>query len=172
MAIAYIGLGSNLDNPRQQLNTAKDSLADIEKTKLLADSGLFLSKAMTLPDDNQPQADYINAVVKLQTELNPHVLLDKLQAIEIKQGRVRTKRWGARTLDLDILMYDNLHINDERLTLPHPGISDRDFVLYPLSKIENNLSIAGLGELSILLEKLSNKSSSDESIKYLGAFSE
>ena len=172
MAITYIGLGSNLDKPRQQLIKAKALLADIEETKLLADSGLFQSKAMTMPDDNQPQADYINAVVKLQTLLDPHVLLDKLQAIEIKQGRVRTKRWGARTLDLDILIYDDLQINDERLTLPHPGILERNFVLYPLSKIENNLSIVGLGELSMLLENISNRNTSDENIKYLGAFGE
>ncbi len=167
MAIAYIGLGSNLDKPCQQLIKARDSLAGIEETKLLADSGLFQSKAMTMPDDNQPQADYINAVVKLQTLLPPHALLDKLQAIEIKQGRVRSRRWAARTLDLDILMYDDLQINDERLTLPHPGISERDFVLYPLSKIENNLNIVGQGELSMLLGNVSA-----ENIKYLGAFSE
>jgi len=172
MAIAYIGLGSNLDKPRQQLVKAKASLADIEKTKLLADSGLFQSKAMTMPGDNQPQADYINAVVKLQTLLDPHVLLDKLQAIEIKQERVRTKRWGARTLDLDILMYDDLQVSDERLTLPHPGISERDFVLYPLSKIENNLNVIGLGSLSVLLEIYSKKNMSDKNIKYLGAFGE
>jgi 2-amino-4-hydroxy-6-hydroxymethyldihydropteridine diphosphokinase len=165
MAIVYIGLGSNLDNPKQQLINARVVLEKMQQTQLIMDSGLFQSKAMTMANDDQPQADYINAVIKLQTSLAPHVLLDKLQAIETEQGRTRTKRWGARTLDLDILMYDDLQIDDERLTLPHPGISERDFVLHPLSRIESHLNIPGQGKLNILLEKLS-----DKNIKYLGAF--
>ena len=120
---------------------------------------------MTLPDDNEPQDDYINAVVKLDTLLTPHQLLDECQRIENEQGRLRNKRWGARTLDLDILLYDELQFEDERLSLPHPGISERDFVLYPMYQIEKNLMIPGQGNLDLLQQQISGKS-----IKHLGAF--
>jgi 2-amino-4-hydroxy-6-hydroxymethyldihydropteridine diphosphokinase len=165
MPVVYIGLGSNLDQPKVQLNQARQRLASLPQTRLLADSGMFQSLAMTLPDDDVPQDDYINAVIKLETALSPHQLLDALQAIESQQGRQRARRWGPRTLDLDILLYDNLQMNDERLTLPHVGIAERDFVLYPLQKIDNSLMIPGLESLDMLLAKTSSKN-----IRYLGAF--
>ena len=165
MAIVFIGMGSNLEQPRQQLSSALAALDCLPNTRLLADSGIYQSQAMTLADDREPQPDYLNAVVKLDTRLQPHELLDRLQDIETAQGRTREKRWGARTLDLDILMYDDMNIHDERLTLPHPGMAERDFVLYPLYKIEPTLEIPGLGKLTMLLGRVSN-----DKIHYLGAF--
>ena len=165
MAIVYIGMGSNLDNPKQQLIQAKAHLQQSAEIKLLACSDLYQSTAMTLADDDQPQADYINAVVKIDTQLSPHQLLDECQRIENKQGRVRHKRWGARTLDLDILLYDDLQIQDERLSIPHPGIVERNFVLYPLHQIDENLLIPGLGECSQLQKEVSA-----QGIQKLGAF--
>lgn len=164
MSIAYIGLGSNLDNPRHQLELAMVALRALPHSQVLADSGLYQSRAMTLPGDDEPQPDYLNAVVKLETSLAPHALLDALQTIESHQGRVRDKRWGARSLDLDILMYDGLQYSDERLTLPHPGMAQRDFVLYPLQNIDNEIMIPGQGNLSQLIENITN-----HNIKYLGA---
>jgi len=165
MTIVYIGMGSNMNNPKQQLIQAKQSLAQLAQTQLLAHSDLFQSKAMTLAGDDEPQADYINAVVKLDTQLTPHQLLDECQRIENEQGRLRKKRWGARTLDLDILLYDELHFEDERLSIPHPGISERDFVLYPMCQIEKNLMIPGQGELHLLQKKVSG-----QNIQHLGVF--
>jgi 2-amino-4-hydroxy-6-hydroxymethyldihydropteridine diphosphokinase len=165
MSVVYIGLGSNLDQPKVQLRKARQALAALPQCRLIADSGLFQSQPMTLPGDDQPQDDYINAVIKLETTLSPHQLLDALQAIELEQGRQRTRRWGPRTLDLDILLYDELELHDARLTLPHAGIAERDFVLYPLKKIDNSLMIPGLGALETLVAKISQ-----HNIHYLEAF--
>jgi 2-amino-4-hydroxy-6-hydroxymethyldihydropteridine diphosphokinase len=165
MAIVYLAMGSNLDNPRWQLIQARTSLQDLPKTRLLACSDLYQSRAMTLPGDNQPQADYINAVVKLDSQLSPHRLLDACQQIENKQGRLRHKRWAARTLDLDILLYDDLQLADERLNIPHPGIAERNFVLYPLHQLAQDLLIPGQGECGRLRQQVST-----ENIQHLGAF--
>ena len=154
MAVVYIGLGSNMNNPKQQLMQAKKSLQELNNTKILACSDLYQSAAMTMPDDNEPQDDYINAVLKLQTELSPHQLLDECQSIENNQARVRLKRWGARTLDIDILMYDQLQLHDERLSLPHPGMTERNFVLYPLRQIEKNIVIPGQAGCQESLQKI------------------
>ena len=153
MAIVYIGLGSNLDDPDQQLHKAVNALARLKNVNVVSDSGLFKSKPMTL--NNEPQPDYFNAVVKVETSMTPHELLDCLQAIENQQARVREKKWGPRTLDLDILIYDDLQLKNERLTIPHPGIAHRAFVLYPLKNIESELTIPGLGKLSELLSGVS-----------------
>ena len=165
MAVAFIGLGSNLNQPEQQLRAAKQALDLLPGTRILADSGLFLSRAMTLPGDQRPQPDYVNAVIKLETELAPEALLDALQAIENQQGRERVERWGPRTLDLDILLYENLTMHTPRLTIPHGGLAERDFVVHPMFKIDQNLEVPGHGPLSQLVEKVS-----DEHIQYLGAF--
>lgn len=161
MATVYIGLGSNLDNPQQQLKQAFISLRQLVGILIINDSGVFKSRAMTLNNERQP--DYYNAVVKLETRLPPHELLDALQAIENQQGRVREYKWSPRTLDLDILLYDDLQLNDERLTIPHPGIAERAFVLYPLQRIENDLDIPEHGKLSNLLEHVSS-----DDVEYIG----
>ena len=167
MARVYIGLGSNLDNPRQQLDRARQALDALPGVVLLADSGVYRSPAMTLPDDPEPQPDYLNAVISLQTDLSPHELLHSLQAIEAAQGRVRHRTWGPRTLDLDILMYDDLQLQDAQLTIPHAGIAERDFVLLPLNAIDNSLVIPGLGPVSELIARLP-----EGRLEYLGPLHE
>ncbi len=127
--LAYIGLGSNLQQHSQQIQAALQALKQLPTTRLIGHSSLYRSPPLGPAD----QPDYINAVAILSTELSPHALLFLLQAIETQQGRVRNGlRWGPRTLDLDILLYDNLCLTDSRLTLPHPGFYERAFVLCPL----------------------------------------
>lgn len=128
----YIGLGSNLAEPRQQLRSALDALTRIPKTQLAAVSSLYLSDPLGPPD--QPR--YHNAVAALNTSLPPLALLDALQAIELAHGRQRkAERWGPRTLDLDILLFGDRLISDSRLTVPHYHMHARAFVLYPLAEI-------------------------------------
>ncbi len=132
MYTVYIGIGSNLTDPDKQIQAAVDALKSIPKTTLFKVSSLYCSKPM----GPQDQPDYMNAVACVHTELEPEVLLDKLQAIELDAGRVRKdERWGARVLDLDILLIDQLVINTERLTVPHYGMKVREFVIYPLIEI-------------------------------------
>ncbi len=125
---AFIGLGSNLENPSYQINSALKALSELPHSKELTCAPWYSSKAVG-PGD---QPDYINTVVSLETTLPQLELLHHLQAIENQQGRKREVRWGARTLDLDLLLYDNIQHNCEELTLPHPEIQDRSFVLLPL----------------------------------------
>jgi 2-amino-4-hydroxy-6-hydroxymethyldihydropteridine diphosphokinase len=136
MALAYVGLGSNLSDPEKQIKHAVALLSHIKNTKLSDLSSLYFSRPM----GPQDQPDYMNAVAALQTELSPLELLDELQAIENKAGRVRKdNRWGARILDLDILLFDNDIINHQRLTVPHYGLELREFVLLPLAEISPEL---------------------------------
>jgi len=144
----FIGLGSNLDEPFSQLKKAIESLKHVKKSKLLNVSSFYQSAPM----GPQDQPDYINAVTKMSTNLTAVQLLDELQEIENKQGRERTQRWGARTLDLDILLFGNEIINTERLTVPHCGISERNFVLYPLNDlVDSDFNIPKAGVISELL---------------------
>ena len=146
----YIGIGSNLDKPEWHTRQASRQLADIKRTKVVKVSSFYRSKPM----GPQDQPDYINAVAALQTELEPLQLLDELQAIEADHGRVRTgNRWGPRTLDLDLLLYAEKSINSERLVVPHPGLHERAFVLYPLFEISPELLIPGKGSLADLIKK-------------------
>lgn len=134
----YIGIGSNLENPGQQIQDAVDALKNILDTRLIAVSSLYASKPM----GPQDQPDYMNAVAHIQTNLPPLTLLDTLQAIELGSGRVRKdERWGARVLDLDILLFADQVIDNERLTVPHYGMKVREFVIYPLSEINSSLSL-------------------------------
>ncbi|MDH5516590.1 MAG: 2-amino-4-hydroxy-6-hydroxymethyldihydropteridine diphosphokinase [Gammaproteobacteria bacterium] len=144
----FIGLGSNLDNPGQQIRHALRELSELESSRLLKDSGLFKSP----PLGPQDQPDYLNAVALLQTELEAESLLDHLQAIENRHGRVRSRRWGERTLDLDILLYGDKQIHTARLTVPHIGLAEREFVLYPLEKIQPDLVVPGKGQLKDLIK--------------------
>lgn len=139
----YIGLGSNLENPTAQIKTAIADLQNIPQTKLVASSSLYKSPPM----GPQDQPDYINAVVAVETPLSAHALLDALQAVEQQHGRIRQRHWGERTLDLDILLYGDEMIQDERLTVPHPGLAERAFVVYPLAEISAELDIPGMGNL-------------------------
>ena len=133
--IAYIGLGSNLNNPINQLQQALANLANLPQSQLLKASSFYCGPPM----GNQNQPDFVNAVAKIQTHLPALELLTALQAIENQQGRVRAERWGPRTLDLDILLYGNQQSQDIALTLPHVGLYFRAFVLYPLYECEPEL---------------------------------
>lgn len=135
MALVYVGLGSNLADPLIQVQQAFIELAAIPQTRLLACSGLYRSRAIG-PGE---QPDYVNAVALLETGLTPLALLDALQAIEQIHQRVRIEHWGPRTLDLDVLLIDNQIIANERLTVPHPYLTQRNFVLYPLADISPDL---------------------------------
>jgi 2-amino-4-hydroxy-6-hydroxymethyldihydropteridine diphosphokinase len=131
-ATAYIGLGGNLADSRALLASARLAIAALNGVRETAFSSFYRSAPMG-PSD---QPDYVNAVLAVETTLPPHDLLKALQQIELSHGRVRTGlRWGPRTLDLDILLYADRQIQDPTLTVPHVGISEREFVLYPLAEI-------------------------------------
>lgn len=137
---AWIGLGSNLDDPPAQLARAIAALAALPGSRLVNVSFAYRNPALRMPG-SPPQPDYVNAVVALDTGLAPLALLDAMQAIEHAQGRVREQRWGPRTLDLDLLIYADLVLDTPRLTLPHPGMSQRLFVLRPLADIAPDLCL-------------------------------
>jgi len=145
--LAYIGLGSNLENPLQQIKTAIEDLQSVADINIVSVSSLYQSPPMGPAD----QPDYINAVLALETSLNPHQLLDALQSVEQLHGRVRKRHWGERTLDLDILLYGDQILDDERLQVPHPGMRERAFVLYPLAEIAPDIHIPGIGALQEIL---------------------
>ncbi|MGF1840231.1 2-amino-4-hydroxy-6-hydroxymethyldihydropteridine diphosphokinase [Vibrio atlanticus] len=151
MITAYIAVGSNLADPVSQANLAIETLKNLPRTTFVATSQLYSSTPMG--PQNQP--DYINAVVAIKTELTPIELLDCTQKIEQEQGRVRKdERWGPRTLDLDIVLYGNEVIDSARLTVPHYGMKEREFVLYPLAEIAPSLQLPDGTELTELLKKV------------------
>ncbi len=142
---AYVGIGSNLDSPQRQIERAIVALGEIEDTVLVRTSPLYQSA----PLDGSDQPDYINAVSALLTRLNADDLLRFLQGIEKAQGRSRSaEKWAARTLDLDLLVYSSASIDQKDLKVPHPGISERNFVLLPLLDIAPHLRIPGLGSVT------------------------
>lgn len=159
MHVAFVGLGSNLGNdrngifesPKQQLLNAIQSIDNQTTINLLRTSPFYQTQAIG-PGD---QPDYINAAIKIETSLSAHQLLLALQNIENQQGRVRKERWGARTLDLDILVFDQLIENSEQLILPHPRAHERAFVLAPLNDLDPNLVIPKRGNISSLLANCS-----------------
>ncbi len=128
MTRSFIALGSNLDDPLQQVIRAVESIRQLPKTTVTTVSRWYRSKA--IGPGKQP--DYINGVIEISTELNSSRLLITLQAIETAHKRVRAVRWGPRTLDLDILLYGDATVEKPELTIPHPRMLDRNFVLYPL----------------------------------------
>ncbi|MBZ4192723.1 MAG: 2-amino-4-hydroxy-6-hydroxymethyldihydropteridine diphosphokinase [Candidatus Contendobacter sp.] len=145
---AYIGIGSNLDHPVAQVQHAFQALNDLPSSAGVVRSPLYC----TAPVGGPPgQPDYINAVAALDTMLTPDDLLNALQALETAQGRVRAVRWGTRTLDLDVLLYGQMTSTDPWLTLPHPRLHQRAFVLRPLHDIAPLLTIPGRGMLAELL---------------------
>ncbi|MDO5053918.1 2-amino-4-hydroxy-6-hydroxymethyldihydropteridine diphosphokinase [Pasteurella oralis] len=135
MKPVYIALGSNLNTPIDQLNAALKAISQLPHTQLVKSSSFYQSK----PLGPQDQPDYVNAVAYLQTVLPAHTLLEYLQQIENTQGRVRLRRWGERTLDLDILLYDKDVIQTTSLTIPHYDMHNREFVIVPLFEIAPTL---------------------------------
>ena len=150
-SLVYVGIGSNLDNPLGQVNQAVSRLDQLPECTVTAVSPWYGST----PVGGEPdQPDYVNGVVCLKTTRQPNDLLTALQAIEYAQGRKRETRWGARTLDLDILLYGNLVTTDPQLTIPHPRLSIRPFVLYPLADIAPKLVLPGGVTVASLLAGL------------------
>jgi len=147
VAEVLVGLGSNLDGPASQVETAFGMLAAIDRTELVAKSSLYRSK----PLGGIEQPDFVNAAALLTTGLAPRAFLEELQAIELARGRERGEvQWGPRVIDLDLLAYDGLSLDEPGLTLPHPGIAARNFVLLPLREIAPDFRIPGLGRVGDL----------------------
>ncbi len=144
MTRAFIGLGSNLQGPVEQLDRAVRALGRLPASNVEAVSSYYGSK----PLGPQDQPDFVNAVVELETSLGASELLRRLQRIEDEQGRMRSEHWGPRTIDLDLLIYGDTVSRRRRLRLPHPGIAERNFVLLPLREIAPDLEIPGLGRVA------------------------
>lgn len=144
----FLGLGSNLSEPWQQLQQAIWSIGQLPGCQNLAASSPYQSKPM----GPQDQPDYINAVLHIQTNLSPEALLSCTQRVENVQGRVRDRRWGARTLDIDILLYEQLQIQSPDLIIPHYGMKERAFVLMPLAEIAPALRLPTGEMLQTVLE--------------------
>ncbi|MDJ0906657.1 MAG: 2-amino-4-hydroxy-6-hydroxymethyldihydropteridine diphosphokinase [Woeseiaceae bacterium] len=141
---AFVGIGSNLDNPAGQVARAMLALQELPRTDLAARSSLYRSA----PLGPVKQPDFVNAVAQLDTGLDAAELLRRLQAIERRHGRERAERWGPRVIDLDLLVYADEVIDAAGLTVPHPGIAERNFVLLPLQEIAPDLIIPGLGKVA------------------------
>jgi 2-amino-4-hydroxy-6-hydroxymethyldihydropteridine diphosphokinase len=140
---AYVAIGSNLDSPRDRVVEAFERMRDLRATRPLLRSRLYL----TTPMGPQDQPQFVNAVAGLLTLLAPRDLLTELLDIERSMGRVRQERWGPRVIDLDLLWMVDSPITMPGLQLPHPGVSTRNFVLYPLADIAPTLEIPGLGQV-------------------------
>jgi 2-amino-4-hydroxy-6-hydroxymethyldihydropteridine diphosphokinase len=153
MATAYIGIGSNLEDPCLQVKTAILNLDRLQDSRLLAKSSLYSSK----PQGPQDQPDFVNAVVKINTSLTPNELLVALQQQELKQGKKKIRHWGERLIDLDILLYDDLQMQTEQLIIPHPQMHLRDFVLLPLAEITPKIQIPNQQDIADLIMQLESK---------------
>ncbi|PPI88664.1 2-amino-4-hydroxy-6-hydroxymethyldihydropteridine diphosphokinase [Candidatus Pantoea edessiphila] len=151
MIITYLALGSNLNNPFCQIKTALTTLDKIPKTNLIKTSEFY----RTIPYGLKNQPDYLNTVVKLETELSVIKLLEFIHKIELKQGRIRKKeRWGPRTLDIDILLFGNEIINTNNLTIPHYDMINRIFMLLPLIQIAPNIILPNGNSINSAIAKL------------------
>ncbi|MGB3270383.1 MAG: 2-amino-4-hydroxy-6-hydroxymethyldihydropteridine diphosphokinase [Rhodanobacter sp.] len=150
MTLAYVALGSNLGEPRRQVLDALDTLAGLPGTRLLQRSPLYRTPPWGVLD----QPPFINAVAELETTLSPDALLQHLLAIEQRAGRVRAERNGPRTLDLDLLHVEGVRRHDPALTLPHPRLAERAFVLLPLADIAPDLRLPGQGSVTELLARV------------------
>ncbi len=148
--LAYIGLGSNLNHPKEQIKNALIALNSTKNVKVVGLSSLYQSK----PIDDSKQPDYINAMCQVDTHLTALELLYVCQDIETTQHRLREKKWGARTIDLDIIMYGVQVIASKQLIVPHPQMMNRTFVLVPLAELEPNLKVPVLGHIQDLIAKL------------------
>jgi len=149
---AYIGLGANLGNPQITVISAIDALAELPATVFICASSLYLTAPVEADGD-----DYVNAVAKLQTRLNPFELLIELQKLEHQFFRTRSYQNAPRTLDLDLLLYEQQTIDTADLKIPHPRMSQRAFVIFPLLEIAPGINIPGVGSAQSLLPNLQNQ---------------
>jgi 2-amino-4-hydroxy-6-hydroxymethyldihydropteridine diphosphokinase len=151
---AYVGAGSNLDDPRAQVLASFGRLARLPRTHLVLTSSLYASR----PFGPVAQPDFVNAAAGLLTRLSAPELFGELRAIEAAMGRPAERmRWGPRVIDLDLLSYGHERRTDPELTLPHPGIVERNFVLYPLCEIAPDLELPGLGRVSELKARVTSE---------------
>lgn len=151
---AYVGLGSNLEDPRAQVLEACERLKTLPATRLVLLSPLYRSR----PLGPIAQPDFVNAVAGILTQLQARPLLDGLRSIEAALGRPAAhERWGPRVIDLDLLSYARETLKDPVLTLPHPGVVERNFVLYPLADIAPDLDLPGLGRVAELAGRLNTE---------------
>lgn len=146
---AFVALGSNLQDPQQQILRAFAELGELPHTRVIATSQLY----RTAPVGYGNQPDFINAVAEVSTDLAPLELLRQLLALETAHGRKRPFPNAPRVLDLDLLLYDDLQLNNTELTLPHPRLHERGFVLFPLADVAPELEIPGQGKVSELLRR-------------------
>lgn len=153
MSLAYIALGANLGDPAATVNAAFAALDRLPHSRLLAKSALYRTAPVGIAD----QPEFVNAAARLETTLAPEALLDALLDIEQAFGRVRAERNGPRTLDLDILLYDELCLATPRLILPHPRLHLRAFVLQPLAELAPDLALPGRGRLAAWLPAVANQ---------------
>ena len=147
MTLAYVGLGANLGDPRKTVSEAMLELGRLPRSRVIGRSSLYRSA----PLGSGPQPDFVNAVISLDTDLGPESLLDELQRIEKRHGRERPFPGAPRTLDLDLLLHGDARISAPRLTVPHPRMHERAFVLKPLTEIAPQASIPGRGAARDLL---------------------
>jgi 2-amino-4-hydroxy-6-hydroxymethyldihydropteridine diphosphokinase len=145
-----VAIGSNLNDPQSQVKQAQVRLAALPDTCSLLHSRLY----KTRPLGPQDQPDFVNAAAGMLTQLSARELLDALLQIEVSMGRKRQERWGPRVIDLDLIWMPGEPVNEPGLTLPHPGVSMRNFVLYPLADIAPTLAIPGHGHVSELLRAI------------------
>ena len=148
---AYIGVGANLGDPAESVRRAMTAVSSIPQTHLLSASSLY----RTAPVGFLEQPDFVNAVVQVRTQMPAEQLLDQLLMIEMQFGRKRSVRNAPRTLDLDLLLYGEERVDSEQLTLPHPRMAQRAFVLVPLAEIAPGIDVGGLGTAAQLLEQVS-----------------
>lgn len=148
---AYVALGSNLDDPRAQVERAFDALGGLRESRLVTRSALYGSR----PLGPVEQPDFVNAVAGILTRLGPAALLAELKALEQRLGRgAPVLRWGPRRIDLDLLVHGSARIDEPGLTVPHPGVAERAFVLAPLGEIAPDLDVPGLGKVAALLGRV------------------
>ena len=148
--LAYIAVGSNLANPLDQVTSAFNEIGNMPKSKLIKKSSCYSSSPLGYKD----QPDFVNAVVSIETELSPHELLLELQMIESSHKRERSFLNAPRTLDLDILLYGDLRIDEPKLTIPHPRMHERTFVIFPLQEINENISVPPFGDIAKIAKGL------------------
>ena len=153
MNIAYVALGANLGDPAATVRAAFGALANLPESRVVRCSSLY----RTAPVGNTDQPEFVNAVVLLETTLAPETLLEALLEVEQRFGRIRAEKNGPRTLDLDLLLYDDQFLDQPHLTLPHPRLHLRAFVLYPLAEIAPTLLIPGRGPLAAWLPAVANQ---------------
>lgn len=147
---AYVAIGSNLDDPEAQVEAAFQSLTRLKQTRLIARSRLYRS----VPLGPQGQPDFVNAAAGLLTQLSAHELLFQLKQLEAGIGRVKSERWGPRRIDFDLHVFGTERIAEPDLTVPHPGVSVRNFVLYPLADIAPELLVPGHGRVEELARRV------------------